>query len=184
MSPRLRGAERGKRPRGAKARRRPTRRVPRAALLALVLAYACLLGISPVGQAGLLWLHLATEHHGVAVRPTAEHAHDAGRAHRHDSARHDGSGGGHGHTAPPGDDAGRPASPGAPHEHDGRVHTHDPAPVGDPAVPAGALSEHYLPPDVASPPPSARDAAVPPTAAPAPRRAAPPVDTPPPRRPG
>jgi hypothetical protein len=80
--------------------------------------------------------------------------------------------------------AGRSVAPDAPHEHDGRVHTHDQAPVDDPAVPVGTLSEFYLSPEVKPPPPTARDAAVPPSAAPAPRRAASPVDTPPPRRPG
>ncbi len=166
-------------------------------------AYACLLGLSPVGQAGFLWLHLATEHHDSAVRQTA-HRHDGGQAHRHAPAvdTHESDGaqehGEHGHEHPAGpghavddehsaDDAGRsvaPVSPGAPHEHDGRVHTHDPAPVDDPAVPVGTLSKHYLSPEVTPAPPAPRDAAVPPSAAPAPRRAASPVDTPPPRRPG
>lgn len=176
------------------AERRTRRRAPWAALLALVAAYACLLGLSPVGQAGFLWLHLATEHHGPSVRPTAEHLHDGGRAHRHASADHDGSGREHGHPAGPGqavddehsadDDARRSVAPGAPHEHDGRVHTHDQAPVDDAAVPVGTLSEYYLSPEMKPPPPAARDAAVPPSAAPAPRRSASPVDTPPPRRPG
>ncbi len=156
----------------------------------MVVAYACLLGLSPVGQAGFLWLHLATEHHGPPVRPTTEHRHDGGRAHRHASAvdSHEAGGaheqGEHGHEHPVGDDAGRSVSPGAPHEHDGRVHTHDPAPVDGPAVPVGTLSEYYLSPELKPAPPAARDAAVPPSAAPAPRRAASPVDTPPPRRPG
>lgn len=173
------------------AERRPRRRAPWAALLALVVAYACLLGLSPVGQAGFLWLHLATEHHDSAVRQTA-HRHDGGQAHRHapavDSHEADGAHehGEHAHEHPA-DAAGRsvaPVSPGAPHEHGGMVHTHDQAPGDDPAVPVGSLSKYYLSPEVKSPPPTARDAAVPPSAAPAPRRAASPVDTPPPRRPG
>jgi hypothetical protein len=181
------------RPRAAE--RRPRRRAPWAALLALVVAYACLLGLSPVGQAGFLWLHLATEHHDSAVRHTA-HRHDGEQAHRHAAAveSHEADGvrehGEHGHEHAAADahsaedGAGRSVSPGAPHEHNGRVHTHDQTPVEDPAVPVGTLSKYYLPPEVKSPPPTARDAAVPPSAAPAPRRAAFPVDTPPPRRPG
>lgn len=178
------------RPRAAE--RRPRRRAPWPALLALVVAYACLLGLSPVGQAGFLRLHLATEHHDAAARRT-EHRHDGGRAHRHASAGHDASD--HDHDAPAApahaaedehsaDRAGRSVAPTTPHEHHGRVHTHDPAPADDPAVPVGALSEYFLSPEVKPPPPAARDALVPPSAAPAPRRAAFPVDTPPPRRPG
>ena len=183
-------------PRGVKphrpsrtAERRPRRRAPWAALLALVAAYACLLGLSPVGQAGFLWLHLATEHHDSAVRQTA-HRHDGGQAHRHAPAvdGHEADGvherGEHGHEHSARDDTRRPVSPGAPHEHDGRVHTHDQAPVDDPAVPVGTLSEYYLSPEVKPAPPTGTDAAVPPSATRAPRQAASPVDTPPPRRPG
>jgi hypothetical protein len=187
MIPRQRRAHRPSRT----AERRPRRRAPWTALLALVVAYACLLGLSPVGQAGLLWLHLATEHHGTSARPTAEHRHDGGRAHRHASADHDGSSRDHDHPAGPGHavdvehsaDADARRS-GAPHEHHGRVHTHDPAPTDDPAAPVGTLSKYYLSPEVKPPPPAARDAAVPPSAVPAPRHPASPVDTPPPRRPG
>jgi hypothetical protein len=119
-----------------------------------VVAYACLLGLSPVGQAGFLWLHLATEHHDSAVRQTA-HRHDGRQAHRHapevdsheaDSVHEHGE---HAHEHAVDADAGRsvaPVSPGAPHEHDGRVHTHDQAPVDDPAVPVARSPSTICPP--------------------------------------
>lgn len=148
-------------------------------------AYVCLLGISPVGQAGLLWLHLATEHGGSAPHPAAEHAHAGGPAHRHDASGHDasaGSDGDSGHELHR--HAGVPVAPNAPHEHHGRVHTHDQPPVEDPAVPVDALSKYYLPTDPTAPRPPARGPAVTPAPAPAPLQAAPGIDTPPPRRPG
>jgi hypothetical protein len=135
-----------------------------------------------VGQAGLLWLHLSTEHGASASHAAAEHAHDGGPAHRHGPAGHDGTGGGTGREIDR--DADRAVAPSAPHEHHGRVHTHDRSPVEDPTVPVDALSKYYLPTDPTAPRPPARDPAVAPAALPAPPRISPRIDTPPPRRPG
>ncbi len=183
MSSTPRRAARGKSPRGTGTRRPTRRRAPWFALLALAAAYACLLGISPVGQAGLLWLHLSAEHGGSAPHAAAEHRHDGGTAHRHAAADPDrGPDSGPGHESD--GDAGRPVAPNAPHEHHGRLHTHDRSPVEDPTVPVDALSKYYLPADPTAPRPPARDPAVAPAAAPAPSPTAPRIDTPPPRRPG
>ncbi len=136
----------------ANTRRQSRKAAPRASwarLLPLLLAYGLVLALSPVGQAGQLWVHLATEHH----------EEDDHHEHRDDA----------------------PPAPDAPHEHDGVVHTHDHAPVEDPAVPADGLSKYYLLPSIAHAPPPARDASVAPSRAPAPRQAAFRVDTPPPR---
>ncbi|HEX7240137.1 MAG TPA: hypothetical protein VF263_07725 [Longimicrobiaceae bacterium] len=143
----------------ASTRRKSRKAAPRvswARLLPLLLAYGLVLALSPVGQAGHLWVHLATGHHEAVDE---HHAEDDHHEHRDDA----------------------PPAPDAPHEHDGVVHTHDQAPVEDPTVPADGLSKYYLLPTVAHAPPPARDASVGPSPEAVPRQAAFRIDTPPPR---
>jgi hypothetical protein len=174
-------------------RRRPPRQwrgwktpASRVGLLPVLFALGVLLGDSPVGQAGFLWLHLATAHHELSRSPGVERHPDQDSTHPHPSEHHE-----------PGRYEGEPTSgddatenpdgsiaPGAPHEHDGVVHTHEQTQSEDSALPFNALSEFYLSPPVTLIPPLVRHGSRTPWVVPTPLQAAPRVETPPPRLPG
>lgn len=161
-------------------------RASRVALLPVLFAFGVLVGGSPVGQAGFLWLHLATAHHE-APRPHGEERHhDHDSTHRDPSEHHEA--GRHGNGPSSGsdarEDADRSTAPGAPHEHNGVVHTHEQSPDEDPVLRADALSKFYLSPAATPVPAPAPYGSRTPWIVPAPDPFAPRIETPPPRLPG
>jgi hypothetical protein len=147
----------------------------RIGLLPVLFAYGLLLGGSPAGQAGFLWLHLATAHHEVPHASSVERRHDHDSTHPHPSEHHE-------HDRHE-EDASRSIA-NAPHEHDGVVHTHEPRPDKDPVLLSAAASEYYLSPTVTPIPLPARYGSRTPWMVPSPDQVTPLVETPPPRLPG
>lgn len=163
-------------------------------LITVLIAYGLLLGSSPAGQAGFLWLHLATANHDQAAPVEERHrGHDPVPAHRSEVHEHHEHHEDHGHdphenVAPARDHhtkrIARPAATHEPHAHGGAVHTHEGGPVEDPVLLDGALSKFYLAPSVIPAPPPGRTGSRMPAAAPQPAQLAARIDTPPPRLPG
>lgn len=139
------------------------------ALPALVLAaYVAVLSASPVGEALRLLVHITTEHSAVAQLPAVaaqhpvrspamreelraedvHHHHDHGEGRHHQESALPASE--HDHRASSSQDAPGGAEVGgatiafdAPHEHDGRLHTHAPDAAEDPVAPTVTLEEYY-----------------------------------------
>jgi hypothetical protein len=114
----------------------------------LLAAYVLVVGDSHIGQGWRLWVHLATNPHATPHQVSAHHHDDHEPGHRHGSERHE-------HPAHPSSDAHNPqeASPATiplivPHEHDGKVHTHEQSLAEEPVLLTVTLSKHY----VSSPP--------------------------------
>lgn len=136
----------------------------------VLIAYAAVLASSRLVQAGLLGIHLATEHGVVEVAEASL-----------------GVGGDHGHEHPHADEHGRhhaprPVEGAQPHEHDGRVHTHE-LPLEDERI--GALTEtskHHPPIPPVPVAPAARWANPTTPVRRSPARIAALVEPPPPRR--
>ena len=143
--------------------------------------------------------------HSHEHEPASEHAHTPshgyGRAalHEHATAHEHASGHAAGEHAHPheGPHATQPQhlhiaseaearsfAPDEPHEHGGRVHTHDQHPVPDAALVIDALSKFYLSPPTTSAPSASADARHASRILPAPHQVAARIDTPPPRLPG
>ncbi len=115
-------------------------------LAALVLvAHLSVLGNSPIEQGWNLAVHLAKDHHGAA--------------HHHTSGQDE-------HAGPQQamfagtdlDGIQLPVAPNVPHEHRGRMHTHEQSPTEHPFLLTVSLAKFYLFSDpLPSPPPPARD---------------------------
>jgi hypothetical protein len=183
----------------------------RVARLPLLLAYLLVLLATPVGEAGFRWVHLSTAHSSPA-QPGAEQAHPAGPgldelpalastpeptphtppAHEHEHAAahtHE-----HEHASPPEHDEriasardeaeSRTIAPDQPHEHGGRVHTHQQQPAPDAELLIDALSKFYLAPPTTSAPSLSAGAHCASRLLPVPHQVAARIDTPPPRLPG
>lgn len=159
-------------------------------MVLVLTGYLLVLSGSSVGYGWGLLTHLLSQHHGTGIeQPVLVDAHRHGTAADNDPAHHHGPSStrpaahhhrpaGHDHAPP---DVRPPRN--APHEHDGRTHTHERSSDADPAAPALltlALDKHCLFSGVTLPPPPSRDrAASRPVAAPLP--SALPVEVPPPR---
>lgn len=107
--------------RGAPAR-------PRFRRTLILVVYALVVCGSPLGQAGLLRIHLTTRHHVEGGWSYAQAAVPPTR-----------------HAVP----AAASPAPSLPHEHDGQVHTHEERPGSKLAVQGGFVSEFYLAPETA-----------------------------------
>jgi hypothetical protein len=129
----------------------------------------------------------STPEHEPDTPPAHEHEHAAAHTHPHEHSSADE----HEHTDPPEHDAliasardeaeSRSVAPDQPHEHGGRVHTHQQQPAPDAALLIDALSKFYLAPPTASAPSLTADARRASRILPAPLQVAARIDTPPPR---
>jgi len=140
------------------------------------------------------------EHAGAhAHRHPAPHAHEPASEHEHAPEHEHASGHAAGEHAHPhegphvtqpqhlriaSEAEARSFAPDEPHEHGGRVHTHDQHPVPDAALVIDALSKFYLSPPTTSAPSASADARHASRILPAPHQVSARIDTPPPRLPG
>lgn len=161
-------------------------RSPRVGLLGVLLACGLLLGASPIGQAGFLWLHLATADHELSSAASSERHHDDGSTLPHASKHHahKPNEGGLSSMDDTPESTERSIAPDVPHEHNGNVHTHEQNPGGEPVPLAGAPSKFYLAPAVVPLPFQAPYRSRTPTVVPVPARVDRAVELPPPRLPG
>lgn len=122
--------------------------------------------------------------HAAAHAHAAPHQHEHAGEHEHQHA--DASPPEHHEriASAPRESASRSVAPDQPHEHGGRVHTHQQEPAPDAALLIDALSRFYLAPTNASAPAPNADALRAPRILPAPHQVAARIDTPPPRLPG
>jgi len=140
-------------------------------LAALVLvAHLSVLGNSPIEQGWDLAVHLAKDHHAGVRQVSVPHEHDGARQAMFAGTDLDG--------------IQLPVAPNVPHEHRGRMHTHEQSPTEHPFLLTVSLAKFYLFSDpLPSPPPPARDNGWVRSVA-APLQITLSVETPPPRLPG
>lgn len=157
-------------------------RARRIGLVPVLLAYALLLVGSPVTQTALLWVHLATAHEGLLPKFETPDHDEHGPEAAHDEGDHDHTGPQSGHEEIAETDG--PMAASTPHEHDGRVHTHEQAPREDSAVSISAVEKEYLNPShVLLTMPGSRVVATELVNTPMPRAIPLTIETPPPRLP-
>lgn len=155
-------------------------------LAALVLvAHLSVLGNSPIEQGWDLAVHLVKDHHAGVRQVSVHHDHEHGSTQRHASEQHEHDGAHQAMFAGTDlDGIQLPVAPNMPHEHQGRVHTHEQSPTEHPFLLTVSLAKFYLfsNPLPSSPPPARDHGWVRSVAAPLQITLS--VETPPPRLPG